>query len=63
MKLTITEESSFGQITELAESLGWKDTFAHGPEDWTAEESDACFSSAIDHLVKWFGEYSVFFEA
>ena len=32
MKLTITEESSFAQITELAESLGWKDTFAHGPE-------------------------------
>ena len=63
MKLTITEESSFGQITELAESLGWKDTFAHGPEDWTSEESDACFSSAIDHLVKWFGEDSVFFEA
>ena len=63
MKLTITEESSFVQITELAESLGWKDTFAHGPEDWTPEESDACFSSAIDHLVKWCGEDSVFFEA
>jgi hypothetical protein len=62
MKLTITEESSFAQITELAESLGWKDTFGSG-EDWTPEESDACFSSAIDHLVKWFGEDNVFFEA
>ena len=62
MKLTITEESSFAQITELAESLGRKDTFGSG-EDWTPEESDACFSSAIDYLVKWFGEDNVFFEA
>ncbi len=62
MKLTITEESSFAQITELAESLGWEDTFGSG-EDWTPEESDVCFSSAIDYLVKWFGEDSVLFEA
>ena len=63
MKLTITDESSFGEITELAEALGWKDTFALGPDDWTPEESDACYSSAIDYLVEWFGEDNVFFEA
>lgn len=62
MKLTITDESSFAEVLQLAESLGWKDTFGSG-EDWTPEESDACFSSAIDHLVKWFGEDNVVFEA
>ncbi len=62
MKLTITDESSFSQVTDLAEALGWEDHFGSG-EDWTPEESDACFSSAIDYLQKWFGEDKVFFEA
>tara|TARA_B100000700_G_scaffold289228_1_gene346387 strand:- start:14 stop:235 length:222 start_codon:yes stop_codon:yes gene_type:complete len=48
---TKCEKLAFGEITEWAESLGWKDPDHLTDGKWTPEDCDGTEESAIDFIV------------
>ena len=45
-----TNDTSFGDILEFAEGLGWKDPDLDEKQDWTPEMVDATEESALDFI-------------
>lgn len=45
-------EMSFGEIIELAESLGWQDEYGDADSgNWSPEECDACEEEARQFIL------------
>ena len=48
----LNEDMGFGAILELAESLGWMDTWGSADKGtWGPCEADGCEEDALDHLA------------
>ena len=49
------EDTSMGDVLDIAEALGWHDTFPNNVEEgWNASVCDECEADAVDYINQVF---------